>query len=179
MKRLVFVLWLAAIGQFSFSQSKKIINDYSDLQFALVSIKSEAQQYAVEIKGTWTIDSLIIDSKTRYINLKAAVDGVISQFQTIIRKPSLINETIKRSINDNLKDIRQKLQAFKASYIKGALIKANIKGIQKNDVTPAVTLLEAGLNLYTQIRSFVISQRESKAKQFQDICSLDSWANLK
>ncbi len=175
--RKIFILFiLVGVHFFANSQNKRIIEDYQELVSALVSIKSETEQYAVEVKSTWPTDSFMVDCKVKYANLKAAVDGIIASFQSIIKKPSLISSSVQKGIDDNLAAIKVKAEAFKSSYIRGASARTGGSGFSV-PINP-IALLQSGLNLYTQIKGLTTGVREAKAKEFKATCTMLSWMEL-
>ncbi len=176
MRKMFILFILVSVHFFANSQNKRIINDYQELVSALVSIKSEAEQYAVEVKLSWPTDSFMVDCKIKYANLKASVDGIIASFQSIIKKPSLISPTVQKNIDDNLAIIRTKAEAFKSSYIKGASARTGGNNFSAG-INP-LALLQSGLNLYTQIKSLTTGVREAKSKEFKATCTLRSWMEL-
>lgn len=176
MRKLFILSILVSLHFLAISQNKKIINDYQELVSSLVSIKSEAEQYAIEVKATWPADSFMVDCKIKYANLKASVDAIIASFQSIIKKPSLISTTVQKKIDDDLAIIKTKAEAFKFSYVKGATARTGGTGFS-NVINP-ILLLQSGLNLYVQIKGLTTGVRNAKAKEFKETCAMRPWIEL-
>jgi len=173
MKYTLLTISFCAILITGFSQNKVILNDYSNLKKELVSIKSEAEDYAVDMKNNWKNDTLKFRGRTAYVKLSASVDGMIENFKQVIRKPKSINETVRTGINSDLVNLKTQMTGFNELYIAGSLA--------KGDPAPEkafFSMLTTGMGLYNEIKNLVEGQREQVVKQFETDCKLKKWDQL-
>lgn len=172
--RSAFLLLICCLaGSCAFSQSKIILNDYTNLKKELVSIKSEAEDYAADMKNNWKNDTLKFKGKAAYIRLSASVDGVIENFKEVIRHPKSINETIRNNINTDLANLKTQLSSFNELYVNGSLAKG-----EAPPEKAFFALLTTGMDLFNSIKNMVQGQREQIVKQFESDCKLKKWDQL-
>lgn len=174
MKKFIFSLILLLGTLMSFAQSKVIINDFTRLKKELISIKSEAETYASEMKNTWKSDTEKAKGKGMYIQLSAAVDGIIDQFQTVIRRPKMVNDDLKGDINSDLEKIKTKLTAFNEYYVGGNLA----PGDSSINETSILALFEVGKGFISEFKKILNHQREEMALEFAKDCKLRKWEEL-
>ena len=174
MKKYIFIFSLMLGTSISFAQSKVIINDFTRLKKELISIKSEAEAYASEMKNTWKSNSEKAKGKGMYIQLSAAVDGIIDQFQTVIRRPKMVNEDLKTDINTDLEKIKTRLSAFNEYYVAGNLA----PGDSATTETSILALFEVGKGFISEFKKILNHQREEMALEFARDCKLRKWEEL-
>jgi hypothetical protein len=173
MKKLLNFSFLFLISAFANSQSKVIVEDYTNLKKELTSIRSEAEQYATDIKKSWVNDTAIIKGKMLYIKLAASADGIIEAFKMVIKKPKTLNQSMKETFSKDLDRLKEKLTAFGEHYING-----NLKPGDLPQETSLRSLFEMGKGLFEDIKKILTAQREEVANQLSIDCKFKPWEEL-
>jgi hypothetical protein len=174
MKKYIITVLLVQGSLLSLAQSKVVINDFSRFKTELVSIKSEAEAYAGEIKNTWQNAAEKSKGKGMYIQLSAAVDGVIDQVKTIILRPKLVNESLKSDINADLEKLKLRLAAFNEFYVSGNLT----PGDTTVPETSILAMFEVGRGFIAEFKKILNHQREELAREFEKNCKFRRWDEL-
>ena len=144
-----------------------------DLKKELVAIKTEAEEYASDIKTNWKNDTLKLTARMQYTRLSAAVDGVVDGFKTTIMRPKSINAAVRTSIEADLARLKTMLAGFTEVYISGTLA--------KGDPAPETSLMAAftvGMGLFNDFKKMLTSERENQAKQFEADTKLKKWDQI-
>ena len=158
-----------------FSQNKRIVKDYNSLRKELVTIKSGTEEYAVDIKNNWKNDTLKSKGRGAYIKLQATIDGVVSTFEDIIRKPKNFDKTTQAAIDADMTKIRSRAEDFAAFYAKGPY---QSTATSESAFSFTQATMEIGLGVFNDFKKLMNGDRDDVAKRFVADSKLKKWDQL-
>jgi hypothetical protein len=177
MKKFFLATLAISISFLSFSQNKRIVEDYNTLKKELITIKTEAEGYAVDIKNNWKNDTLKTRGRVSYIKLPATIDGIVETFEGVIKKPKNLTSAVKTAIDDDLLKVRGMMNEFSQFYTNGM---TNQGGIPPETASLAILQggLQIGLGVFNDLKKLMQGDREEVAKQFVEQCKFKRWEQL-
>jgi hypothetical protein len=174
MKKLLLIITLVTSFSYTNAQHKNIVNDYASLKKELIAIKTEAEEYASDIKTNWKNDTMKLRARMQYVKLSAAVDGVVDGFKTTILRPKSITPQVRTSIEADVTRLKAMLGDFTQIYVDGTLA----KGGEAPTETSLMAAFTVGMGLFNDFKKMVSSQRDEMAKQFEADTKLKKWDQI-
>jgi hypothetical protein len=174
MKKLLLAFSLLTSFTYAIGQNKHIVNDYASLKKELIAIKTEAEEYASDIKTNWKNDTMKLRARMQYVKLSAAVDGVVNGFKTTILRPKSITPEVRTSIEADVTRLKAMLGDFTQIYINGTLA----KGGEAPPETSLMAAFTVGMGLFNDFKKMLTSQRDEMAKQFEADTKLKKWDHI-
>ena len=174
-KNILFISILLVTTLTTFSQSKKIVKDYNSLRKELTTIKSATEEYALDIKNNWKNDTLKSKARGSYIKLAATIDGVVSTFEDIIRKPRNFDKTAQASIDADMTKIRTRAEDFAAFYLKGPY---QPTAATESAFSLTQATMEIGMGVFNDFKKLMNGDRDDVAKRFVADSKLKKWDQL-
>ena len=123
-------------------------------------------------------DSIFIISKLNYSELKATVNGIIGQFQIIIKRPKAISKQFRNGIDSALQVLNTKLEKFKTNYINGTLLLVGGSNMASANGGSIVDAIEFVGSIYKSIKGIVDTDRQKVASDFEKKCKIIDWSEL-
>lgn len=205
MKKISVIICLfAAFGiKTSFGQPPKkvLVSTMFELTGSLSEVRNNMEGYAKFMNRNWALinkkdpkdstkviedpmkkvkDSLMKLSSQQYVKVHNAYKAVIDQFVLAIMTPSILNNaSVKEQISKKLKSLQEQSDLFTKHYYDGSDKLINGSNMNQSAYSGIVSLIEAGVQLFNEIKRIVVGQRQRKADDFRTSTKMLGWEEVK